>query len=61
MLLVGEKEAMAMTCEVPQGSVLGPTLWNIYYCGVLRIPVPDGVTLIGYVDDLAVVVEARGV
>ncbi|KAJ3639073.1 hypothetical protein Zmor_004372 [Zophobas morio] len=44
-----------MTAGVPQGSVLGPLLWNIFYDEVLRMEVPDGVKLIGYADDLAVI------
>lgn len=53
-VLVGEEE-MHMSCGVPQGSVLGPTLWNIMYDPVLDLAVPDGVTLLGYADDLALV------
>ena len=54
-LYVGENSKMRLTCGVPQGSVLGPTLWNIYYDGVLRIPVPRSVNLVAYADDLAIV------
>jgi hypothetical protein len=31
-----------MSCGVPQGSVLGPTLRNIMYAGVLRLVIPVG-------------------
>ena len=58
-LLVGKNHKMDMTCGVPQGSVLGPTLWNLYYDDVLRLDVPDGTTIIGYADDLALVVSGE--
>lgn len=41
---------------VPQGSVLGPTLWNILYDGVLGLDMPRDTALIAYADDLAAVV-----
>lgn len=43
---------------VPQGSVLGPTLWNIMYDQVLRLNYPNGVKAIAYADDLALIVQA---
>lgn len=55
-ILVGEKQSMDMTCGVPQGSVLGPTLWNLYYDDVLREEMPDGTTMVAYADDLALIV-----
>lgn len=53
------RERMRVTCGVPQGSVLGPTLWNVLYDGVLRLEMPEGVTLIAYADDLALVAVAK--
>ncbi|XP_037944340.1 uncharacterized protein LOC119677145 [Teleopsis dalmanni] len=45
-----------VTGRVPQGSVLGPTLWNAMYDGILKIRLPDKVTIVGYADDIALVV-----
>ena len=59
-VLVGDScRQMKMTCGVPQGSVLGPPLWNILYDGVLRVEMPEGVTGIAYADDLAIVAVAK--
>lgn len=45
------------TVEVPQGSVLWPTPWNVFYDGLLKMAVP--VRLIGFADDFAVVAVAH--
>jgi hypothetical protein len=43
-----------MSCGVPQGSVLGPDLWNLMYDGLLKIKMPEGVHLLAFADDVAV-------
>jgi hypothetical protein len=51
----GQKE-MELTAGVPQGSIVGPILWNIMYDAVLKLKMPDGVKIIGFADDLILLV-----
>ena len=56
---LGDGSSRALTCGVPQGSVLGPTLWNIAYDSVLSLSVRGNVHLVAYADDLAIIATAR--
>jgi len=44
---------------VSQRSVLGPTLWNVFYDEILRMDVPEGVLLVRFADDLALLAAAQ--
>lgn len=46
------------TGGVPQGSVLGPLLWNVMYNGILHLNLPVGVKTIGFADDIALLIVA---
>lgn len=52
-------QQFTLTSGVPQGSVLGPTLWNVLFDEVLRIDMPDNCDITGYADDLALRIAAK--
>lgn len=43
-----------ISCGVPQGSVLGPLLWDLTYDQVLRVPLPMDCRVICYADDTCI-------
>ena len=54
----GGPTEVEITAGVAQGSVGGPTIWNIRYDELLRLELPKDVTLVGYADDVAMVAVA---
>ena len=53
------QKLMKITAEVPQGSILGPTLWNAMYNGVLMLELPIGVEIVGFADDIVLTVTGE--
>lgn len=48
-----------VTAGIPHESVLGHTLWNVFYDGVLKLDLTDGAEMFAYADDLALLVTAK--
>ncbi|CAF4907381.1 unnamed protein product [Pieris macdunnoughi] len=55
----GELVRWPMKCGVPQGSVLGPLLWNIGYDWVLRGTLLPKLKMFCYADDTLIVAQGR--
>ena len=56
---MGGKEQRTVDRGVPQGSVLGPLLWNIGYDAVLNTTLPTGVYVTCYADDTLLIACGR--
>jgi len=55
----GTEVPMQLTNGVPQGSILGPTLWNILYDDLLRVRLTVGTKYLAYADNVAIIVQAK--
>ena len=63
LIYEGEKWSLVeeMTCGTPQGSRLGPLVWNVMYDDFLHMGLPAGTSIIGSADDALVVCVADSV
>lgn len=52
---------IVITGGVPQGSVVGPLLWNITYNAVLSGELPHGAQLLGFADDTMVLITGESI
>ena len=46
---------------MPQGSELRSPIWNVLYDGLLRQPLPDGVSMVAYADNVALIVVVKSI
>ena len=63
VLYEGDKWSLKekMTCGAPQGSRVGPLVWNVMYDDFLRMDLPAGTSIIGFANDTLVVCAADDV
>lgn len=54
-----DKVIKTTSAGIPQGSVIGPLLWNVFYDPVLKLEYPKDVEAVGFADDLAVIIQAE--
>jgi len=53
--ILTEGNRRVVTAGVPQGSVIGPVLWNVFYDGLMRLKYPQGVDIVCFADDAAII------
>ena len=63
MIYEGDKWSLQeeIKCGAPQGSRVGPLVWNVMYDDFLRMDVPAGTSIVSFADDALVVCAAEDV
>ena len=51
----------AVSKGCPQGSFLGPGMWNIFYNSLLNIKFTNGTKIIAFADDLILLTRGKSV
>jgi len=59
MCIGGVSKSVSVTKGCPQGSILGPALWNVTTETLLGLEFPEYVTIIAYADDIVISVAAN--
>lgn len=56
---VGTTTRNDISCEVPQGSVFGPELWNLLYDDFFKIRLPEDTEPITFADNVTIITTAQ--
>jgi len=56
---IGKVTEKEVNCGVPQGSALGPILWNVGYNAILKTKLPVEASIVCYADDIALLVKTN--
>ncbi|CAI6358593.1 unnamed protein product [Macrosiphum euphorbiae] len=55
----GVERTKTLTRGCPQGSKLGPRLWNLTMDRLLKVKLPNDTTIVAYADDIALLVSGN--